>query len=70
MSEQSKTITIDGVSYELDNLSEDARVQIHNVQLADNEIQRLNVQLGMARTARSTYVATLKSQLPEDVSKH
>lgn len=57
-------ITIDGVAYELDALSEAARTQIANVQLADNEIQRLQMLLAITQTARSAYAAGLRNELP------
>lgn len=57
-------ITIDGTAYEIDALSESARMQIANVQLADNEIQRLQMLLAITQTARGAYAAALRAELP------
>jgi hypothetical protein len=57
-------ITIDNVTYELDQLSEAARIQLNHLQFSDGEIQRLQMLLAQAQTARSAYFAALKDQLP------
>lgn len=58
------TLEIDGKKYTLDSLSEQAKAQIDNVRLTEQEIARLQVQLGIAQTARSAYLQVLKAQLP------
>ena len=42
MSEEAKTITIDGVEHAIADLSEEHRQVLGHVQVADQEIQRLN----------------------------
>lgn len=61
---QTRTVTIDGTAYKLDELSQNARQQLANLRAADGEIQRLERQLAMARTARSAYAQVLKQELP------
>ena len=59
-------ISIDDKVYELETLSDAARLQLANVQITDAEIQRLQRQIAIAQTARSTYAAALKNELPAD----
>ena len=58
------TIKIDNIDYDLDSLSAEAKSQLQMLQLTDAEIQRLQVQLAIAQTARNAYVKTLKAALP------
>ena len=57
-------ITIDNIAYDTDVLSDAAKQQLINLQACDAEIQRLQVQLAIAQTARATYAAALKGELP------
>ena len=52
-------ITINGTSYASAKLSDGAREQIGNTQIADAEIARLNQKLAIAQTARNTYFLAL-----------
>ncbi|MGM0534446.1 MAG: DUF6447 family protein [Pseudomonadota bacterium] len=58
-----QTVTIDGKEYALDSLSEDARNQVVNLRVTDQEISRLNQQLAIAQTARTAYANALKKEL-------
>jgi septum formation topological specificity factor MinE len=60
-------LTIDGVVYKLDALSDAARQQVSNLQVTDAEIDRLQSLLAIARTARAAYVAALRNELPAAV---
>ncbi|MBT2787216.1 MULTISPECIES: DUF6447 family protein [unclassified Halomonas] len=62
--EDPKTVTIDGHEYNLADLSENARNQLVNLRVTDQEIQRLNQQLAIAQTARTAYANALKQELP------
>lgn len=57
-------ITVDGTDYAVQDLSEDARAQIGNIRATEQEIARLQVQLGIAETARRSYAAALRKALP------
>ncbi|WP_313950549.1 DUF6447 family protein [Accumulibacter sp.] len=57
-------VTIDGQEFEVDELSEEARQQLVMLQATDQEIQRLQVLLAIAQTARNAYAPALKSLLP------
>ena len=62
--EQQRTVTIDGTQYNLADLSQNARQQLMNLRAADGEIQRLERQLALARTARQAYARALQQELP------
>ena len=57
-------ITIDNKEYDTDHLSDEAKTQLANVQLTDQEIQHLQVRLGIAQTARNAYAQALNAALP------
>jgi hypothetical protein len=56
-------LSIDGQTYELESLSEEARRQLVNLQLTDEEIRRLQVRLAIAQTARAAYASALNAEL-------
>lgn len=64
--QQTGTVTIDGTEYQLDALPEQARAQLTNLRVTDEEIERLNQQLAIAKTARATYARALNDALPRD----
>jgi len=59
------TITIDNKDYDTDNLSDSAKAQLTSLQVTDAEIQRLNIQLAIAQTARNAYAKALSELLPK-----
>ena len=61
---QSRIITIDNQEYPLDSLSDVAKQQLTNLRVVDQEIARLQIQLGIAQTARSVYANSIKNNLP------
>lgn len=64
MSEATKnTVTIDGKEYFLDSLSENARSQLTNIQVVDEDIRKIEQKLAIYRTARATYARALKDEL-------
>lgn len=65
MSAKTKTssITIDGKEYVLDKLSDNARAQIVNLRVTDQEIARLQTQLAIVQTARAAYAQVLAAEL-------
>jgi len=62
-SEMANTVKIEGKDYELDTLSDNARAQIVNLNVTDQEIARLQAQLAIAQTARASYANALKLEL-------
>ena len=61
---QAQTITIDGTEYNLEDLTDKAKAQLISIRAAEQEISRLQQQLALINTARNTYVAVLKAELP------
>ena len=61
---QGRIITIDNQEYPLDSLSDAAKQQLTNLRIVDQEIARLQTQLGIAQTARAVYASGVKSNLP------
>lgn len=59
-----QTVRIDGVEHALSALSETARANLAMLQQTEQEIQRLELQLAIARTARNAYANSLKAALP------
>lgn len=58
-----KTIDIDGKSYEIDSLSDEAKSQLGNIQAVDLELKRLQQQTAIAQTARNAYARALQEEL-------
>ena len=63
-----KTITINGKDYALNQLSAAARTQVANIQFADAELARLGQQQALVQTARNAYVSALVAALEEPVA--
>lgn len=61
--EDKQTVSIDGNEYVLDDLSENAKAQLLNIQFVDAQIQQLNNEWAVADTARIGYTRALKSEL-------
>jgi hypothetical protein len=59
------TITIDNKDYDTDTLSDSVIAQLTSLQVTDAEIQRLNIQLAIAQTARNAYAKALGELLPK-----
>lgn len=66
--EQIQTITIDGKSYNIADLSDEAKQQVANLRVADAEIERLKVQSAIAQTARNAYSKALSDALPQQAA--
>jgi hypothetical protein len=60
------TLTHNGKTYNVSDLSETAQKQLMNVRIADGEIRRLQMQLAIAQTAHSAYQQALIAELPTD----
>ena len=58
------SIKIDNKEYDLDTLSEDCKAQLVSIQFVDQELARLQAQIAVLQTAKSTYAQALKNSLP------
>ena len=56
-------ITIDGKSYDSDSLSDKAKEQVMSLQFVNAEIQRLESQLAVCKTASAAYSLALKNEI-------
>ncbi|MBV8666644.1 MAG: hypothetical protein JO269_09185 [Burkholderiaceae bacterium] len=57
-------VTVDGVSYKVSELSEEAQSQVANLQYVDAQIADLNAKLAVFQTARNAYQASLQQLIP------
>ena len=65
-------LVVNGKSYDLDKLSDEAKAQVASLQFVDAELVRLNAQIAVYQTARNAYVSALKPHLDalgEEVAK-
>ena len=58
-----KKITVDDVEYKLDDLSDNAKTQLLNIQFVDAQLQQLNNEWAVSDTARIGYTRALKSEI-------
>ncbi|MGC1506297.1 MAG: DUF6447 family protein [Sulfitobacter sp.] len=59
-------IKIDGKDYDSDNLPDEAKDHINNMQLCDQRLQQINRDLAITQTARNAYSQALKAALPKN----
>ena len=64
--ENEQKVTIDEKEYDVESLSDEAKTQLLNTRIADQEIAELQRKLAIAQTARNTYATALREELPED----
>ena len=57
------TITIDGTEYVIDQLSDDHKAVVHHIQVADQEVQRLQTMQAIISTGRQAYINQLGEEL-------
>ena len=56
-------ITIDGVEYAIENMSDNAKAQLANIQFVDAQLQQLNNEWAVSDTARIGYTNALKKEV-------
>ncbi len=66
MSTEIPTITIEGTEYVIDNLSEEHRNIINHIQVADQEIARLQTMQAILTTGRQAYINQLGDELKKE----
>jgi hypothetical protein len=57
-------VTVDGVTYKLSELSEEAQAQVNNLQYVDKLMGELSAQLAVYQTARNAYQNALQQLVP------
>jgi len=63
--QEQQTLTIDGTEYNLADLSDNAKQQVANLRVTDQEIDKLKQQLAIYQTARTAYARALSEELPK-----
>jgi hypothetical protein len=63
------TITIDDIAYDEDDLSNEAKNELANMQVCDQRIAALQTDLAIAQTARNAYANALNGFLPKPAPK-
>ena len=58
-------VAIHNNDYDLETLPDSVKAQLTSLQVTDQEIQRLNIQLAIAQTARNAYAKALQEMLPK-----
>lgn len=65
MAKKEDQISIDGVTYALDSLSEEAQAQLINIQFVDDQLQQLRNEFAVADTAKMGYTNALKAEISQ-----
>lgn len=58
-----ETVTVDGVEYQLNELTDEVREQVMNIRFVDEQILQRNNELQVAQTAKMGYTLALKREL-------
>jgi len=56
-------VNIDGIEYDIDNMSENAKAQIGNIQIVDQKIIQKRQDIEIMQAARVGFVLALKEDL-------
>lgn len=59
-------ITVDGVEYNSEDLSDNGKAQLASLQFLQVQMQKLNSEIAVYKTARVTYVKALKAELEKE----
>ena len=57
------SITLDDKEYKVEDMTDDAKTQLLNIQFVDGQIQQLRNEWAISDTARLGYTAALKGEL-------
>ena len=58
-------ITIDDIEYNSEDLSDNGKAQLASLQFLEAQMSKLKSEIAVYQTARNSYVAALKDELPE-----
>ena len=61
-------ITIDEIEYNTEDLTDNGKAQLVNIQFVDAQIQQLNNEWAVADTARIGYTRALKAELAKSAA--
>ena len=57
------TVSIDGVAYDTESMSQDSRQQLEMLVMTEQRIRQLQGEVAMMQTARQAYASALKASL-------
>jgi len=58
-------ITVDGIEYNTEDLSENGKAQLASLQFFEVQMSKLKSEIAVYQTARSSYLTALKTELEE-----
>lgn len=67
--EQTGRVKINDDTYNISDLSDNARGNLLGLQIANNEIKQLEAKKALAETAKNAYLNALQDDLPEPVTE-
>lgn len=59
-------ITVDGIEYDTENLSDNGKAQLASLQFLEFQMQKLKNQISVYQTARQAYGTALKTELDKE----
>ena len=62
-------VTVDGVEYNINEMSDAAKAQLSNIQFVDHQVRQLQNEWAISDTARLGYQAALKGELLKNAKK-
>ena len=60
---QMPKITVDGVEYNSEDLSDNGKAQVASLQFLEVQMKKIQSEIAVYQTARNAYVAALKAEL-------
>ena len=57
------SIKIDGIDYNIDDISDKGKEQLASIKFAQSEIQTLEARIAISKTALATYTRALQNEL-------
>ena len=59
-------ITVDGVEYNTEDLTENGKAQIASLQFLEVQMNKLTSEIAVYQTARNPYITALKAELDQE----
>lgn len=64
MMDDEEEVTVDGVTYKVASLSEEAQTQVNNIKFVEAEMHAMQARLAVYTTAKIAYENALRQALP------
>jgi phage host-nuclease inhibitor protein Gam len=58
-------ITVDGVEYNTEDLTDNGKAQLASLQFLEAQMKKIKAEIAVYQTARSAYINALKAELPD-----